>query len=69
MMDNVNLQEWIDRLTKHFFTVLNYKPLISAQETKINDGSHNKVNSGSGFKSMTRNKQKNMTVHVETIGL
>ena len=56
MMDKINLQEWIDRLTKLLFTLLNYKPLMCLQETEINDYSHDKINSGSGFQSITRNK-------------
>ena len=67
MMDKINLQEWTDRLKKLIFTVLKCKPLTSLQVAKINDGLYNKANSGSGFKVMMRNKQKNMAVHVETI--
>ena len=69
IMDKTNFHEWIDRLKNLLFIVLKYKHLISLQVAKINDGSYDKANRGSGFKVMTRNKQKNMIVHVETIGL
>ena len=51
------------------FTFLNQKSLISLQGSKINDGLCNKSNSGFSFKLLTRNKQTNIVVNAETIGL
>ena len=42
--------------------------MISLQVWKINDGSYNKAANDFKFKVISRNKPKNMAVHVETIG-
>ena len=38
------------------------------QSNKVNDGSCNKTNNNIGFSIMTKNKPKNMGIHIETVG-
>ena len=42
--------------------------MISLHDCKINDSSYNKSLNDLKFKTLSRNKPKNMAIHVETIG-
>ena len=69
MMDKIDTRELLERLQKLLLIFLRYKPKISLQACKINDGSYNKAANDLKFKVLSRNKPKNIAVHVETIGL
>ena len=58
IMNKKHMQEWTDCLTRLLSTALSFKILISFQERKINDSTHNKANRGPSLKTMTRNKKK-----------
>ena len=64
MLDKINLQEWSDHLRKFLFRVLKFKPLISLQASRINDGSTFKVVDNTSFTPLFRQTQSKTVVHV-----
>ena len=68
MMENIDTKEWTDKVQIVLLQVLQCKPELSLQGSKIYDGNYSRDANDLQFRILSHSTPKNMAIDVETIG-